>query len=35
MKPPDEVIRRLARDWLEKAVTDLLVCEQLLGHGRR
>ena len=33
MKPPDEVVRRLARDWLAKAATDLLVCEQLLGHG--
>jgi HEPN domain-containing protein len=33
MKPPDEVARRLARDWLAKAATDLLVCEQLLGQG--
>lgn len=33
MKPPDEVARRLARDWMAKAATDLLVCEQLLGRG--
>lgn len=33
MKPPDEVVRRLARDWMAKAATDLLVCEQLLGRG--
>ena len=33
MKQPDEVVRQLARDWLAKAATDLLVCEQLLGQG--
>lgn len=27
------MVRRLARDWLAKAETDLLVCEQLLGQG--
>ena len=33
MKSPDEVARRLAHDWLAKAATGLLVCEQLLGQG--
>lgn len=33
MKPPEEVARGLARDWLAKAATDLRVCEQLLGQG--
>lgn len=33
MKPPDDVAQRLARDWLAKAATDLLVCEQLAAQG--
>ena len=33
MTPPEEVARRLAGDWLAKAVTDLLVCERLSGQG--
>jgi hypothetical protein len=31
MRPPEDVARRLSRDWLAKAATDLLVCERLLG----
>jgi len=33
MTPPEEVVRRLAGDWLAKAAVDLLVCERLLGQG--
>src|SRR5450759_1904413 len=33
MKPPEEVARRLAADWLAKAAKDLMVCEQLLIKG--
>ncbi len=33
MTPPEDVVRRLASDWLAKAATDLLVCERLLGQG--
>jgi len=33
MKPPEDVAWRLARDWLAKAATDLLVCERLLLEG--
>lgn len=33
MKPPEDVALRLARDWLAKAATDLLVCERLLTEG--
>jgi HEPN domain-containing protein len=33
MKPPEDVARQLARDWLAKAETDLLVCEQLAHQG--
>jgi len=29
MKPPEEVARDLARQWLKKAASELLVCEQL------
>ena len=32
MKPRDEVVRRLAGDWLAKAGIDLKVCERLLGE---
>jgi HEPN domain-containing protein len=33
VKPPEEVAHELARDWLAKAATDLLVCGQLLDQG--
>lgn len=33
MRPPEDVARRLSRDWLAKAATDLLVCERLLVQG--
>ncbi len=33
MRPPEDVARRLCRDWLAKAATDLLVCERLLVEG--
>ena len=32
MRPPDDVVRRLAHDWLAKAGTDLKVCERLAGE---
>ncbi len=33
MKPLEDVVRRLARDWLAKAATDLAVCDRLLTEG--
>ena len=33
MKPPENVAWQLARDWLAKAATDLMVCERLLIEG--
>ena len=31
MKQPEDVARRMSRDWLAKAAVDLLVCERLEG----